>query len=368
MHWKTHALICAGTFLFATAQALETEAQPEIPLRQALVLKSVSRAGRSAVHTDPIEASIVNGRWQQPALGEKVATPGGDREWESAATDKEGWLQPSGMRSGYVDWSVNSPHDQVMILEAAGQNLVYVNGEIRTGDPYAYGYVKIPVLLRSGTNDFLFQCSRGRLKAKLTEPQSNLFFNEADPTLPDVRTGERGPLKGAVVLVNASTHPVEAIVRSRGAKTAESHVAIPPLETRKAGFVFFPPRNPHGDSYTVRLEVLDQAHRGTILAHTELKLRVRKQEQTYKRTFLSSIDDSVQYYAVNPAPVVGANAPALFLSLHGASVEAIGQADAYSPKRWGNIVCPTNRRPYGFDWEEWGRLDAMEVLAQAQTL
>src|SRR5262249_29261570 len=58
--------------------------------------------------------------------------------------------------------------------------------------------------------------------------------------------------------------------------------------------------------------------------------------------------------------------PALFLTLHGAGVEAIGQADAYAPKTWGHLVAPTNRRPFGFDWEDWGRLDAMEVLELAR--
>jgi len=52
--------------------------------------------------------------------------------------------------------------------------------------------------------------------------------------------------------------------------------------------------------------------------------------------------------------------------LHGASVEAIGQANAYQSKSWAHIVAPTNRRPYGFDWEDWGRLDALEVLEIAQ--
>lgn len=52
----------------------------------------------------------------------------------------------------------------------------------------------------------------------------------------------------------------------------------------------------------------------------------------------------------------------MFLSVHGASVEAINQAGSYSNKEWGNIVCPTNRRPYGFNWEDIGRIDAMEVL------
>ena len=89
--------------------------------------------------------------------------------------------------------------------------------------------------------------------------------------------------------------------------------------------------------------------------------------ERFKTTFRSGIDGSVQYYAVNPMrPCAGREtAPALFLSLHGAGVEALGQAQAYSPKSWGYLVAPTNRRPYGLDWEDWGRTDAMEVLELA---
>ena len=65
-------------------------------------------------------------------------------------------------------------------------------------------------------------------------------------------------------------------------------------------------------------------------------------------------------------PMPGTDRPGLVLTLHGAGVEAIGQADAYAPKPGLHIVAPTNRRPYGFDWEDWGRLDAIEVLELAQ--
>ena len=34
----------------------------------------------------------------------------------------------------------------------------------------------------------------------------------------------------------------------------------------------------------------------------------------------------------------------------------------YRRKAWGHVIAPTNRRPFGFDWEDWGRLDAIEVL------
>ena len=39
---------------------------------------------------------------------------------------------------------------------------------------------------------------------------------------------------------------------------------------------------------------------------------------------------------------------------------------AYARKPGLYVVAPTNRRPYGFDWEDWGRLDAIEVLELAQ--
>src|SRR5262249_37686614 len=67
-----------------------------------------------------------------------------------------------------------------------------------------------------------------------------------------------------------------------------------------------------------------------------------------------------------PSSVSNPHSLALFLTLHGAGVEAIGQADAYEAKAWGHLVAPTNRRPYGFDWEDWGRRDAIEVLELAQ--
>ncbi|MHC4472798.1 MAG: carboxylesterase family protein, partial [Planctomycetota bacterium] len=53
---------------------------------------------------------------------------------------------------------------------------------------------------------------------------------------------------------------------------------------------------------------------------------------------------------------------ALYLSLHGAGVNAWRQASAYRQKRDAFVVAPTNRRRYGFDWQDWGRLDALEAL------
>ena len=114
--------------------------------------------------------------------------------------------------------------------------------------------------------------------------------------------------------------------------------------------------------------VRTEAGTESVLDSVARVLRVRQPTQSHKRTFISEIDGSVQYYAVQPARAAndGSAAPALVLTLHGAGVQATGQADAYARKTWAHIVAPTNRRPYGFDWEDWGRLDAMEVLAVAE--
>ncbi|MEZ5975322.1 MAG: hypothetical protein R3E96_10910 [Planctomycetota bacterium] len=48
-------------------------------------------------------------------------------------------------------------------------------------------------------------------------------------------------------------------------------------------------------------------------------------------------------------------------------MEAISQARAYQAKDWATVVAATNRRPFGFDWEDWGRMDALEVLGLAES-
>ena len=101
---------------------------------------------------------------------------------------------------------------------------------------------------------------------------------------------------------------------------------------------------------------------------SRLELKAVAASAHHNRTFVSGIDGSVQYFGVVPMAGGGAAKPALVLTLHGAGVEGGGQARAYAPKDWAVIAAATNRRPYGFDWEDWGRLDALEVLAEARRL
>jgi poly(3-hydroxybutyrate) depolymerase len=105
------------------------------------------------------------------------------------------------------------------------------------------------------------------------------------------------------------------------------------------------------------------------LGTTTVRLPVVSSTDRRTVTRESTIDGSVQYYAVQPSTADRAKGdpmPGILFSVHGAGVDATGQAGSYAPKKEAHVVAPTNRRPFGFDWEDWGRLDFAEAVAHAR--
>lgn len=337
-----------------------------IPAR-ALVLGPLERQARTPVHTDPVELSIVSGTWRSPSPGDEVALPGAQRHaWKEITSDGKGSFKEEALGAGYALVTIELAAPRTLLLDASAHSMVYVNGEPRMGDPYETEYVKLPVRLPSGRSDLLFLCGRGHLRVRLTDPPAPAWIDASDATLPDILRDDKGPLLGAVLVVNAGDRPLKdasIIATGPDGSTCGSVVPeVPALGMRKVRVDL--PR-PGGDLQTKATYKLVLACPESNSAPLEVDLRVRNPADTRKITFISAIDESVQYYALRPASRAGAGS-ALVLSLHGASVEAISQADAYSSKPWCAIVAPTNRRPYGFDWEDWGRMDALEVLGLAQ--
>ena len=105
-----------------------------------------------------------------------------------------------------------------------------------------------------------------------------------------------------------------------------------------------------------------------LIDQTTVVFDVNEPSDRHLRTFISDIDGSVQYFAVRPGNIPDGVKPAMFLSLHGAGVKARGMAGTYKSKDWGHVVSPTNRREFGFDWEDWGRWDAMEAFGIAEKM
>ncbi|MVT09167.1 carboxylesterase family protein [Chitinophaga tropicalis] len=339
-------------------------AQQTYVFREGLISGPCHQYGRTALFTDQLAWQLSNGKLKAPAAGTASFTSekGELNNWQNISADAEGSFAGRAINNGYLYVTYNASKAQTAILNIAGHQMVYVNGTPHAGDMYRYGWMYVPVQLRQGINEFYIRTGRswGRqgIKAKLLFPEKPVYISVADSTMPFVVTGnDNSQLWGAVVVVNTTSQPlkdlqIQATVQGKTITTTLPEIAA--LTTRKVGFKMDASGN--GASCTLTL-----INRKAIDTKT-IALTTVNNTRHYSNTFISAIDGSVQYYAVSPQANPNGKAPALFLSVHGAEVQAINQARAYKAKDWGVLVAPTNRRPRGFNWEDWGRLDALEVL------
>lgn len=369
---------------------------------EGLYLQTTYNYGREAVYTDDFLWHYYNGKLSKPEIGQTLDGTVGQQElgvWASVQTDTSGFFRPQpgaggnlnspnnpagpgridrqtnptitpsiqrrAWASSYLYLTYPSGKEQQATLHIRGNSAVLVNGELHTGDPYRMGWMTIPVKLKKGLNEFYV---RGLLvNAELHFPEKPIYFDTQDATLPDIVEGkDNTSLLAGLVIVNTSSNSLENLTIQSTLLGKQSTIAvpsIPPHGIRKVAVSI------DASSVTAKGEIqsdLILKQKNKILDNQRLTLRSVGASTPYRVTFVSDIDGSLQYYAVNPSSTGEKPGGALFFSVHGAGVEALGQAQAYTPKDWGTLVAPTNRRPRGFNWEDWGRLDALEVLALAQ--
>lgn len=369
-------LAVAGAACGAQADLAITKDVPEVALTEGLAISDVGAWGRRVVNIDAVADAVARGTLGTPRDGDVFKRPAGlgdgERSWKAVKAGENGEFNRLG-RGAYVLCTVTSDADRVMILDAVGDSMVYVNGEPHAGDPYSNGKLHLPVMLRQGANQILFaHAGRGGLKAKLAAPAADVVVCTDDVTMPDVLSDKPTEYWIGVPIVNATGTPktflVSALPDVWDGPVREERIELPAATAQKAALRVtawtMKDRPEVGVNITVR-EATDENRANA--KSTRITLRSRTPDQVHHRTYVSAIDGSVQYVAITPQAAEGKiEHPALVLSLHGASVEAERQAPCYDPKPDMVIVCPTNRRPYGFDWEDWGRVDAIEAMDNAK--
>jgi len=361
------------------APAVLSAKTTELVFKDGLACGLIGSYGRSAVPSDLLTWQLATEALRTPREGVVLGKDDRGREqaWTRVQAGADGWIQSRALSGGYFYAAVNSERARTMILDASGYYVVRINGEPRGGEKYGNDWVRHPVSIKKGRNEFLFQGERGRLRARLFDPPAPVFFTDKDMTLPDLIVGEKAPVWVGLRLVNSTPAKLEGIkveyALGGTKKEASVDMTIPPMMTRKLAILL--DLGTPAIEGPVKISLRASARSGRKALETpasDLELKAVLPTAHQSRTFRSGIDGSVQYFGV--APWTGETLdkdmtkPALFLTLHGAGVEAIGQARAYKPKNWGYVVAATNRRPYGFDWEDWGRQDAIEVLEEASRL
>lgn len=362
----------------------------EVYFKKGLIANLPSRYGREAVYSDELAYRLYTGTLKTPVAGDTIGTSerGQAIVWQPIEADSTNRLRPRGgmgrggapagpgvtpgaTRGGlsaggsYIYLSYISPKAQAALLNVKGNSGLFVNGLQHTGDPYSMGYLYIPVTLKKGLNELYLRGASA--VASLTFPEKPVLLNTEDPTLPFVVLNHQsGILQGALVVLNTTAKPLSNLLIKtsfEGKQVSVSVPFIPAMSSRKIPFSFDGSGVQAKGKYECTLTLLDK---GKTLDEKKLTIEAVTASEQYNTTFTSAIDGSLQYYSVTPQSGANTSKSALFLSVHGAGVEAINQARAYKPKDWGTLVAATNRRPRGFNWEDWGRLDALEVLGIAK--
>ena len=291
-------------------------------------------------------------------------------KWEELEADSSGVFSGK-LRNSVLYTSFESPENTIALLDASGHTRIFINGEPHEGDHYEFGYTLIPFKMKKGLNEFVYTYGRfARYKSQIIIPTKKVFFTARDMTIPSILKDENNARWAAIRLINASVQSLKGYSIECHLPDGEMSVSkvgpIIPLTTRKVKFSIPAFKDtPNGNTLAAKLVLKDNRNRE--LDTITVSIPVKESTTHHERTFVSDIDGSVQYFSVAPS-LNQADGQALVLSVHGASVEARNQARAYQQKEWANIVAPTNRRPFGFNWEEWGRMDALEVLEEAKSI
>jgi poly(3-hydroxybutyrate) depolymerase len=354
-------------FLFG---ALSLSAQDTFHFKKGLVVNAPVRYGREALYMDELAWQLYQGILKSPVEGATFMKDdkGESVTWKAVIADSLHRLRSGvgGFGAGrrgptYLYLSCESEKEKTVLINIRGNAGFYLNGVPHMGDAYSSGWLYVPVKLRKGTNEFYV---RGTfVTATMVLNVKPVMLNTEDATLPSliINQSENKGMAGIVVINTSSKEIVNATIKSRLAgKVIKTKLpSIPAMTMRKVIVEFDPSGVTTTGKHRCELELFQRSGR---LDTASIILEAPVDGAQYSATFVSSIDGSLQYYAVTPQINPQPAGNALFLSVHGAGVEAIGQARAYKSKDWGTLVAATNRRPRGFNWEDWGRLDALEVL------
>ncbi len=339
---------------------------------EGLLLPAASRGRGLMPETDIIAWHFANGSWNTPEEGQLLHPMHAENDsfftWQAVEANEENSFRGRKYWRSFLYTSFDSPREDVLLLDARGHTQGYINGKPIAGDHYDFGYTLIPFKLKKGLNEFIYTPGRfARVTSRLVTPAKPVMLTTRDMTVPSLIIGETSEQWAAVRVINTLEKEISGLtircVLESGEEATYETDQLTEMSVRKVKFRIPATSVKQEDGKVEATLVLSED--GEELHRISFELTQREADTHHERTFVSDIDGSVQYYSIAPSTETGED-QALVLSVHGAGVEARNQARAYSQKDWCHVVAPTNRRPYGFNWEDWGRIDAMEVLSEAK--
>ena len=314
-----------------------------------------------------------------------LLTQGGYTSWKETVPDEKGNVQFSypevlwdsliqfygfstTLNITYAYTEIEFEKDKIMLVMAERVASFFVNGKSYPGDAYGHNFFKIPVKFKKGKNSLLLKVSgygeRG-FRFLIFPPKNKIIFIKEDITKPDIlKEKVKQKLIFGLPFLNTTEEKIDFSLKIflKEELLKETKLSLMPFQINKFPVeILIENKKFNQKDSLIYLSLLiatkDESQNDSFLVN------ITSETLPHSVTFISQIDSSCQYFAIlypknfDPNKKYG-----LIYSLHGAGVEAIGLAKVYHKKDFAFVACPTNRRPFGFDWEDWGYLDAKEVL------
>ncbi|MDP7246286.1 MAG: prolyl oligopeptidase family serine peptidase [Planctomycetota bacterium] len=352
-------------------RASDDSVNQDLVVKEWLALEAVDGRGRRPFRPDAVFSQyLLDSESSPPKVGEILEGELGKATWVSASADDEGnFSSPNGAAWAYAKLKLE--RDIVLLADLQGASTLFLNGVAFSGDPYRFGYQGYPVALRKGDNHIFVTGTRGNFQLAFHARPTKLVFADWTSTTPHLLSGGAVGGEASVALMNLSTEPIPLLyVVAGGVGPFARRRSLVPWGIEPLGVTRVPvdllARDGHQLPEEPEPQKLYLSLGGASNEDAQvqwLDIGMKKEGQAHLQTFRSGMDNTVQQFGLVP-PAEDSSMEGergLVISLHGASVKPMSQANCFTPKKEWWIACPTNRSPYGFDWQDWGRLDAYEV-------
>ncbi|MBN94637.1 MAG: hypothetical protein CL928_11285 [Deltaproteobacteria bacterium] len=316
---------------------------------------------------DVVRADIESGSFELPEEGYDE----NNTRWLDVEPGDNGHIASYNVSYYYAVADLDEPlsaGDRVIARSSATYG-TWVGSVRQPGYFYGDRRHRIPLLAPRDDAVVVVQAMGGRnAELQLWATSDELWMNQSDLTAPEIPVGDLQETWLGVPVLNLTDRALAGVVARviENDFFAASEVSIPsmaPAAVTQMPVLLRPKEVPTDPEATMPVVVRLVAEGLEYSYEREIEIGVADPDEGHWATFRSPIDGSVQAFGMRrPANFDPEADYALVLSLHGASVQGRGQSRAYEARDWAYIIAPTNRHPFGFDWEEWGRFNALRTL------
>ncbi|KAF2073976.1 hypothetical protein CYY_004721 [Polysphondylium violaceum] len=302
----------------------------------------------------------------------------------------ESWAGESG--SYFSGWGLSDftlEASQMVVVNCVGVAKYFVDDMPMQGDTYGLGTSASSIYLEQGNHTVRvriigqegasYQCSVSLISSSAAA--AGLMILDSNVVVPDIVNGEFASPYVSIVALNLlnqtiDTNDMEVIVIFDPQQLV-SNIALFKSGDDSQGSLQRGQINPinmvlksnnpvnctDGQTYSIGISVSTGANFGQV--PFTLNFSCKSFGSAYTFTFVD-FDFSIQYADATPPLYPCNNNPCpVLLTLHGASVDAKSNAwtQAYQRQNYSWTLFPTNRSPYGADWQFSGLKDAFSALS-----